>query len=155
MEEQEKEASAVCQEAQSVSEERSPISVREDTSTAVIVQEKKEQDRSEVAASTGRKRALPAWLSDIRVETKTTASKVVSKPASKKPNTVDREHPSSAAAAEEASRKPTSDQKAVEVASPESPSPDATGRRPAEGQQRPNHSPVCHITLTCRGCTIR
>lgn len=136
---------AVCQETQSVGEERSPDAVREATSTAVIVQqereEEKERGRSEVAASTGRKRALPAWLSDVKVEPKTTASKAARKPASKMPHIA---VTSSEPAVAEHSRKTTSVQKDVDNAvmttpSPDSPTPDATGKRPAGGKWGPDH----------------
>lgn len=126
-------------------EERSPVAVRGDMSTAVFAQqereEEKEQDRSEVAASTGRKRALPAWLSDVRVEPKTTASKAARKPASKKRDTV---VTSSEAAVAEPSRTTTSVQKDVDnvvmtTLFPDSPTPDGTGKKAAGGKCRPDH----------------
>lgn len=142
--EEKEEAPAGCQETQSVGEERSPAAVREDTSTAVIAQqqreEEKEQEGSEVAVSTGRKRTLPAWLSGVRVEPKTTASKAARKPASKKRDTV---VTSSEAAVAEPSRRTTSVQKDVDnvmtTPIPDSPTPDATGKRAAKGKCRPDH----------------
>lgn len=150
MEKEEEETPAGCQQTQSVDEERSPVAVRGDMSTAVFAQqereEEKEQDRSEVAASTGRKRALPAWLSDVRVEPKTTASKAARKPASKKRDTVvtSSEAAVAEAAVAEPSRTTTSVQKDVDnvvmtTLFPDSPTPDATGKKAAGGKCRPDH----------------
>lgn len=137
------EISGVCQETECVDEERSPAALREGTSTASILQHergegKREQGRGEVAVSTGRKRALPAWLSDVRVEPKTGTSKVVNKPSSRKPPAVDRKCPTSEPVTAGTSRQATSD---VGNVHPASPTPDE--KRPAaEG----SHPALYHTT---------